>query len=97
MSSYQSPRQTAVFLLDQVLGERRLMAELLTSNAIEALQPASRARAQRLATETLRGLERIDRLLSRHLRKKNNTQGTQHLTLGNTRTVQRWRCAWHCQ
>ena len=70
MSSSQSPRQTAVFLLDQVLGERRLMAELLALNALEALKPADRARAQRLATETLRGLERIDRVLERHLRKK---------------------------
>ena len=70
MSSSQSPRQTAVFLLDQVLGERRLMAELLVLNALEALKPADRARAQRLATETLRGLERIDRVLERHLRKK---------------------------
>ena len=70
MSSSQSPRQTAVFLLDQVLGEHRLLAELLSSNALETLKPADRARAQRLATETLRGLERVDRVLERHLRKK---------------------------
>ena len=33
------------------------------------LAPADRARAQRLAADTLRGLERADRLLSRQLRK----------------------------
>ena len=69
MPPSQSPRQTAVFLLDQVLGERRLMAELLSSGVLEPLKPADRARAQRLATETLRGLERVDRVLARHLRK----------------------------
>ena len=80
MSSSQAPRQTAVFLLDQVLGEHRLLAELLSSNALETLKPADRARAQRLATETLRGLERVDRVLERHLRKKPPVSYT-HLTL----------------
>ena len=70
MALSQSPRQTAVFLLDQVLGESRLMAELLSSKVLADLSPSERARAQRLANETLRALERIDRVLDRHLRKK---------------------------
>ncbi|MEY8828149.1 RsmB/NOP family class I SAM-dependent RNA methyltransferase [Sedimentitalea sp. XS_ASV28] len=62
-------RRSAIYLLDQVLGEGRLMAECLSAGALERLAPEERARAQRLALETLRGLERADRLLQRHLRK----------------------------
>lgn len=64
-----TPRAAAVHLLDQVLGEGRLMSDLLAGGAIQALPPADRARAQRLAGDTLRGLSRADRLLARHLRK----------------------------
>lgn len=62
-------RSAAVHLLDRVLGEGRLMSELIAGGALDALSPPDRARAQRLATDTLRGLDRADRLLSRHLRK----------------------------
>ncbi len=62
-------RASAIHLLDQVLGEGRLMSECLAAGTLERLAPDDRARAQRLATETLRGLERADRLLQRHLRK----------------------------
>jgi 16S rRNA (cytosine967-C5)-methyltransferase len=62
-------RRSAVFLLDQVLGEGRLMSELLGGNTLERLAPDDRARAQRLATDTLRNLERADRVLQKHLRK----------------------------
>jgi 16S rRNA (cytosine967-C5)-methyltransferase len=62
-------RRSAVFLLDQVLGEGRLLSECLSAGALDRLAPEDRARAQRLATETLRGLERADRLLHKHLRK----------------------------
>jgi len=64
-----TPRIAAVYLLDGVLGEGRLMSDLLAGGTLQALPPADRARAQRLAGDTLRGLERADRLLSRHLRK----------------------------
>ena len=62
-------RRSAVFLLDQVLGEGRLMSDLVASGKLDRLDPADRARAQRLANDTLRGLDRADRLLSRQLRK----------------------------
>jgi len=62
-------RARAVHLLDQVIGERRLISDLLSEGALDALDPADRARAHRLANDTLRGLERADRLLKRHLRK----------------------------
>ncbi len=64
-------RRSAVYLLDQILDEDpRLMSELLAGGALDKLSPDDRARAQRLATETLRGLERADRLLQKHLKKQ---------------------------
>ncbi|BBU58041.1 16S rRNA methyltransferase [Mameliella alba] len=67
MSKAPSPaRLAAVDLLDQVLTRGRPLSE---SERLEALAPADRAAAQRLATGTLRGLERADRLLKPHLRK----------------------------
>jgi 16S rRNA (cytosine967-C5)-methyltransferase len=64
-------RRGAVQLLDQVLGEEpRLLSELLVPGGpLDKLPPEERARAQRLAVETLRGLERADRLLQKHLKK----------------------------
>lgn len=62
-------RSAAAHLLDRVLGEGRLLSDLIAGGALDPLSPADRARAQRLASETLRGLTRADRLLSRHLRK----------------------------
>lgn len=64
-----SARRVAHNLLDQITGEGRLMPELLAAGALDRLEPADRARAQRLTLDTLRGLERADRLLERHLRK----------------------------
>lgn len=62
-------RRSAVYLLDQVLGQGRLMAELINSGALDRLAPEDRARAARLANATLRGMERADRLLQKHLKK----------------------------
>jgi 16S rRNA (cytosine967-C5)-methyltransferase len=66
---HTSARQSAIYLLDQVLGKGRLLSECLGAGALDHLAPPERARAQRLATDTLRGLERADRLLQKHLRK----------------------------
>lgn len=62
-------RRSAVYLLDKVIGDGRLMSELIGGGALEKLGPEDRARAQRLALETLRGLERADRILQKHLQK----------------------------
>lgn len=62
-------RKSAIYLLDQVLGEGRLMSELLAAGVLDRLPPEDRARAARLALDTLRGLERADRLLQKHLKK----------------------------
>ncbi|MDF1728910.1 MAG: transcription antitermination factor NusB [Sulfitobacter sp.] len=64
------PRRAALHLLDQILGEEpRLLPELLTGGALDRLAPEDRARAQRLTLETLRNLERADRVLQKHLKK----------------------------
>lgn len=62
-------RRAAVNLLDQVLGEGKLLSEAMGGANFDRLSPADRATAQRLATETLRGLERLDRILQKHLQK----------------------------
>lgn len=65
-----SARGAAVQLLDGVLGAEKLMSEMTGAGGVlDGLEPADRARAQRLATETLRSLERVDRLIQKHLQK----------------------------
>ena len=71
-------RRSAINLLDQILGEGRLLSECLSAGALERLAPEDRARAQRLTVQTLRGLERADRLLDGHLNR------TPALTVHNT-------------
>ena len=65
-----SPRAAAVRLLDEVIGNGRLMSDLIGSRSFGLLDPAGRATAQRLAVQTLRGMERADRILDRHLRRR---------------------------
>ena len=44
-----------------------MLSECLAAGALDRLDPEDRARAQRLTLQTLRGLERADRLLDNHL------------------------------
>lgn len=81
-------RRSAIYLLDQVLGEGRLLSECLAAGALDRLTPEDRARAQRLATETLRGLERADRMLARHLRKNPPLSVHNALRVGAVELVQ---------
>ncbi|NEY89972.1 RsmB/NOP family class I SAM-dependent RNA methyltransferase [Tabrizicola oligotrophica] len=64
-----SARAGAVALLNAVLGEGRLLAQALDEPGFAGLSPADRARAQRLATETLRAIEPADKVLKPLLRK----------------------------
>ncbi len=63
-------RRGALNLLDQVLEHQRLLSDCVAAGLLDDLAPPDRARAQRLAADTLRGLERADRILSAHLRKR---------------------------
>lgn len=76
MSQHQGlgPRKAALFLLDQVTTEGKLLPEVISDGALQHLPPEDRARAQRLAIETLRGLARADRMLARFLAKTPPTQ-----------------------
>ena len=69
MPAIPSARSQTVHLLGQVLGQGRLMSEAMSGPGWEALAPADRAAAQRLAQDVLRNLERCDKLLKPHLRK----------------------------
>ncbi|KIC27001.1 RsmB/NOP family class I SAM-dependent RNA methyltransferase [Leisingera sp. ANG-M6] len=82
MSDANHARRTAVYLLDQVLGEGRLLAECYAAGALEKLAPEDRARAQRLAAATLRSLERADRVLKKHLKKSTPLTVMNALRLG---------------
>ncbi len=75
-------RRAGVDLLDGVLGEGSLLSELTGSDRFQRLAPEERAAAQRLATETLRGLGRADRLLAPHLKKAPPLRGMNILRLG---------------
>ena len=67
--SASDARKAALSLLDQVLEEGRLMSDLSAKRMLDALSPADRARAQRLAQDTMRSLPRADLILKKHLRK----------------------------
>lgn len=62
-------RRAAHYLLMQITEEGRLMAELIGGGALERLEPEDRARAQRLANDALRGMDRADRMLKPYLKK----------------------------
>ena len=64
-----TPRMAALTLINEVLSEHRMISEVMGQGVLAKLDPADRARAQRLALDTLRGLERADKLLARHLKK----------------------------
>lgn len=63
-------RRSALYLVDQITLQGKLMAELMSAGALDRLGPEDRARAQRLATQMLRHLGRADRVLDKFLSKK---------------------------
>ncbi len=86
--SATAARRSAIYLLDQMLGEQRLLPECIASGALDRLGADDRARAQRLAMETLRGLERADRLLENHLRRTPDLTVHNALRLGTVELCQ---------
>ena len=66
----QPARRAALAILDSVLNDQRLLVDTDTRHpALKQLSPAETARARRLAMDTLRWMDRADRLLGRYLRK----------------------------
>lgn len=63
------PRRAALRLLDAVTGEGMLLSDARAAALVAGLPPEGRARAQRLAAETLRHLSRADAWLAPRLRK----------------------------
>jgi 16S rRNA (cytosine967-C5)-methyltransferase len=75
-------RRTAHHLLMQIIDEGRLMPELIAGGALARLENDDRARAQRLATVALRGLDRADRMLKPYLTKSPPSHVMNALRLG---------------
>ncbi|PTX57660.1 16S rRNA (cytosine967-C5)-methyltransferase [Litoreibacter ponti] len=62
-------RQAAVMLMRGVLEEKEQLSTLLGAGLLDRLEPADRARAQRLAVTTLRELGRADTVISQFVDK----------------------------
>ena len=77
-----APRRAAWHLLQEIIGEGRLLSELLGAGALDHLTPADRARAQRLTVSALRGLDRADRMLKPYLTKRPSLAVMNALRLG---------------
>lgn len=75
-------RRVAVWLLTGVTRDGETLAELTAKDSYQALVPADRARALRLATETLRYAGRADKLLKKHISKAPPDQVQNTLRLG---------------
>lgn len=71
MSSEKRPaRRAALRLIAGVVERGELLSDLTARPAFAGLPPSERATARRLALDTLRGIDRADRILLRHLRKR---------------------------
>lgn len=77
-----APRRAAWHLLQEITGEGRLMSELIGAGALDHLPAEDRARAQRLATDALRGADRADRMLKPYLKKQPPDEVLNALRLG---------------
>ncbi len=69
MSKPDIARRVALGLISEVIENGKLLSELTLGPNFMLLTPSQRARAQRLTTETLRALERVDRVLGKYLNK----------------------------
>jgi 16S rRNA (cytosine967-C5)-methyltransferase len=64
-----APRKVALRLLGGIVGEGKLLSELIGDGALDQLANEDRARAQRLALMTLRSLSKADAILKPFLKK----------------------------
>ena len=77
----EAPRRAALALLETVTEERRLLSDLFPE-AVASLPPEDRARAQRLAEETLRWMDRADRMLGPFVKARPDARIMHALRLG---------------
>ncbi|HHL20142.1 MAG TPA: methyltransferase domain-containing protein [Aliiroseovarius sp.] len=77
----KDPRRAALALLGDVTGRHRLLSEALPKR-LAGLAAADRARAQRLATTTLRAMDRADRMLGPWLKRRPPARVMNILRLG---------------
>lgn len=82
-----APRRAAHALLDLVTIDRLLLPEALATGVLDRLDPEDRARAQRLAVQTLRAADRADRMLKPFLQKRPPLSVRNALRMG---TVEIW-------
>ena len=64
-----SPRLIALDGLSQIIGEGRMLSDVMSDDGWSDLSPSERATAQRLMTETLRYLGRADHVLAPFLQR----------------------------
>lgn len=81
MSKAVDPRHIVVNLLGDVLDEQRLLSEALPKR-LAKIAPEDRARIQRLTTLVLRNMDRADRMLGPHLKKRPPARVLNILRLG---------------
>ena len=82
------PRRVTIWLIGQVIEEGRLLADLAESPEVQALDPSDRARAMRLAAETLRLMSRADRTLAPFLARRPPPEVTHALRLATVELAQ---------
>ena len=82
-----APRRTAHFILNKITGEELLFSELVSEGVLAGLSSEDRARAQRLALDTLRAMDRADRMLKPFLKKQPPLSVKNALRLG---TIEIW-------
>ncbi len=82
-----APRIAAHRLLDMITTEGRLLTEAMATGVLDRLSPEDRARAQRLAVDTLRHADRADRMLKPFMAKRPPLSVRNALRLG---TVEIW-------
>ncbi|MDE9450392.1 methyltransferase domain-containing protein [Aliiroseovarius sp. Z3] len=81
MGKVLDPRHIAVDLLGDVLDERRLLSEALPRR-LAKVAPEDRTRTQRLTLLALRNMDRADRMLGPHLKKRPPARVLNILRLG---------------
>ena len=85
--SRSKPRFVAIDILNEILGNKKSFHELRSLGVFKNLKPNEKAFVQRLVMDTLRNLDRCDRLLKKYLKKDPKLKVKNILRLGLTELV----------